>query len=118
MVSTRTPPSPSSPSGLPEAKGNDAAHLLSADEISDVRKLVQCAGGTLILMQQNPAGYYHWTKRVAWWQRAWDTSPGIPGHHAEYGRALTQWMADAGVSAGDVGEWRRMFDHLVTWQET
>ena len=59
---------------------------------------------------------YEQAKRASWWQRAWEAAaPGIPGHHAEYGRALTRWMADAGVSAGDVAEWRRAFDHLVAW---
>lgn len=61
---------------------------------------------------------YDQAKRCAWWQRAWERwDGGIPEHHAEYGAALTQFMADAGISPGEVADWRSAFAHLITWDE-
>lgn len=67
--------------------------------------------------QRLPAG--ETAKRVSWWQRAWDNwDGGIPDYHEEYGAGMRQFMADFGVTQGDVDGFRVSFDYLPTWAES
>jgi hypothetical protein len=62
---------------------------------------------------------YDWTKRMSWWQRAWDCwDGGLPEHHEAYGAALAQFMTDVGLRQGEVSAWRALFDPLIAWRET
>lgn len=61
---------------------------------------------------------YDWTKRVSWWQRAWECWDGaLPDHHAAYGEALERFVADIGIRSNDVATWRYAFDQLISWDE-
>ncbi len=58
------------------------------------------------------------TKRLAWWQRAWDCWDGaMPDHHAAYKDGLKRFATDIGISQDAVSASRRTFDRLVTWAE-
>jgi hypothetical protein len=63
-------------------------------------------------------GQPDWTKRVGWWQRAWECwDGGIPEFHQAYGEALERFVTDAGIDRGDVAAWRAAFDPLISWPE-
>jgi hypothetical protein len=58
------------------------------------------------------------TKRMAWWQRAWDCwDGGIPAEHDRYEAGFRGFMADIDMAQADVDACRATFDPLVTWAE-
>jgi hypothetical protein len=76
--------------------------------------------------EQYAAEVEHWkrlpagetAKRVAWWQRAWEHwDGGIPDYHEEYGAGLQKFMADFGVTQGDVDGYKVSYDYLPTWAQ-
>ena len=67
---------------------------------------------------RNPQETYDWTKRCAWWERAWELwDGGIPEHHREYGERFEEFKRYVGIDPTQVAVWRHHYDPLVMWDE-
>jgi hypothetical protein len=61
---------------------------------------------------------YDWNKRMSWWQRVvekWDGA--LPEHHKAYQLALHDYIEQTGMDQGQVDEWKRGFQTLISWAE-
>ena len=59
-----------------------------------------------------------WTRRVAWWHRAFDTSDDdARATLPDYSQHLLRFIMDAGISHLDLADWFRRTDPWVTWNE-